>query len=1212
MGSRVAAWTVWGLCAPGFLLSGGSLVGAATPPDFESEVLPVLKSRCFACHGPLRQRGDLRLDSLPAMLIGGGRGAAIVPGDAEASLLVAAIRREDELEMPPPRALDDAERELLEAWVAAGAEWPLADEAPAAPASVVAARDVPAVAHGIDGPGEPLSFNRDVRPILSDNCYACHGPDEAVRQAGLRLDRQDSAHGVLPSGRRALVPGSLERSRLFQRIAAADPLDRMPPAHGGPPLSEREIEILGRFILQGAEFEEHWAFRPPERPDPPPVPNPDWARGELDRFVLARLDREGLEPSPEADRRTLVRRLSLDLTGLPPAPDEVEAFVADASPDAWERLVDRLLASDRYGEHMARTWLDAARYADTNGYHIDNERFMWRWRDWVIDAFNRNRPFDEFTVEQLAGDLLPDPTPEQLLATGFHRNHMINFEGGAVPEEYRVQYVFDRTDTTATVWMGLTAGCAKCHDHKFDPLSQREYYQLSAFFNTVDEVGLDGSQGNAEPAIPAPAPGQRAVLEELRAELAPLDAMLDGAGEEATAAQAAWQAEWDRKLAEKWRPLAPVRMESEAGAELTLLADGSIEASGENPTRDVYTIEAETDLDRIGAIRLETLRGADDASAGIGRNPDGSFVLTEFEVRATPLGGDGPARDLELAGAFADYATTSLGVAQAIDGDLETGWGAGYAARPTARTAVFEVAPAEDGEAERTGPRSGGGTRLRIVLRQESAYRQKTIRRFRLSATAESRLDAGTEAPAGESTGAAVAADPAAAGAASDGDAGNADEPPAGQPPEGWDLEYLVALPEDQRTPEQADDLRRRFRRNHWPAWRPNEARYAELSERRRLIEEAVPTTMIMREMDDPRPTFVLRRGEYDQRTDEVAAAVPAFLPPIPEDLPKNRLGLARWLVSGDHPLTARVTANRLWRKFFGRGLVGTAGDFGSQGEWPSHPALLDWLATELVRLDWDLKAFQKTIAMSATYRQSSKASPELVERDPENRLLARGSRFRLDAEAIRDGALAASGLLVEKLGGPSVRPYQPPGLWREIGYESRGRFSAGIFEQDSGEALYRRSLYTFWKRTVPPPNMLVFDAPNRETCTVERSRSNTPLQALVLMNDPQFVEAARVLATSLLAAPTAARGGRDADDERMDELYLRVLARRPTESERSAIRGLLADMRRSYEREPRAAAALLRVGEQPVDESIPAAELAAWSVAASAVLNLDEAVTRL
>ena len=1034
MGSRVAAWTVWGLCAPGFLLSGGSLVGAATPPDFESEVLPVLKSRCFACHGPLRQRGDLRLDSRPAMLIGGGRGAAIVPGDAEASLLVAAIRREDELEMPPPRPLDDAERELLEAWIVAGAEWPLADEAPAAPAAgVVAARDVPPVAHGIDGPGEPLSFNRDVRPILSDNCYACHGPDEAVRQAGLRLDRQDSAHGVLPSGRRALVPGSLERSRLFQRIAAADPLDRMPPAHGGPPLSEREIEILGRFILQGAEFEEHWAFRPPERPDPPPVPNPDWARGELDRFVLARFDREGLEPSPEADRRTLVRRLSLDLTGLPPAPDEVEAFVADASPDAWERLVDRLLASDRYGEHMARTWLDAARYADTNGYHIDNERFMWRWRDWVIDAFNRNQPFDEFTVEQLAGDLLPDPTPEQLLATGFHRNHMINFEGGAVPEEYRVQYVFDRTDTTATVWMGLTAGCAKCHDHKFDPLSQREYYQLSAFFNTVDEVGLDGSQGNAEPSIPAPAPGQRAVLEELRAELAPLDAMLDGAGEEATAAQAAWQAEWDRKLAEKWRPLAPVRMESEAGAELTLLADGSIEASGENPTRDVYTIEAETDLDRIGAIRLETLRGADDASAGIGRNADGSFVLTEFEVRATPLGGDGPARDLELAGAFADYATTSLGVAQAIDGDLETGWGAGYAARPTARTAVFEVAPAEDGEAERTGPRSGGGTRLRIVLRQESAYRQKAIRRFRLSATAESRLDAGTEAPAGESTGAPVVAE----------------EPPAGHPPEGWDLEYLVALPEDQRTPEQADDLRRRFRRNHWPPWRPNEARYAELSERRRLIEAAVPTTMIMREMDEPRPTFVLRRGEYDQRTDEVAAAVPAFLPPIPEDLPKNRLGLARWLVSGDHPLTARVTANRLWRKFFGRGLVGTAGDFGAQGEWPSHPALLDWLATELVRLDWDLKAFQKTIVMSATYRQSSKASPELAERDPENRLLARGSRFRLDAEAIRDGALAASGLLVEKLGGPSVRPYQPPGTvagdrLREPGPIQRRHLRAG------------------------------------------------------------------------------------------------------------------------------------------------------------------------
>ena len=419
------------------LAAGAAVAQAATSPDFEAEVLPVLERRCFACHGPLRQRGNLRLDSLPAMLIGGGRGAAIVPGDSEASLLVSAIRREDELEMPPPRALEEAERELLEAWIAAGADWPEAHAEPSPPVQVVA-REVPPVEHHIAGPGEPLSFNRDVRPILSDHCYECHGPDEAVHQAGLRLDNGESAHGALPSGRRALVPGDLDRSQLFQRVAAVDALDRMPPPHADSTLSDREIEVLGRFILQGAEFEDYWAYRVPVRPEPPAVADADWARGDLDRFVLARLEQEGLAPSAETDRRTLVRRLSLDLTGLPPTPAEVNAFLADDRPDAYERLVDRLLASDRYGEHMARSWLDAARYADTNGYHIDNERTMWRWRDWVIEAFNRNQPFDEFTIDQLAGDLLPDPAPEQLLATGFHRNHMINFEGGAVPEEYRV------------------------------------------------------------------------------------------------------------------------------------------------------------------------------------------------------------------------------------------------------------------------------------------------------------------------------------------------------------------------------------------------------------------------------------------------------------------------------------------------------------------------------------------------------------------------------------------------------------------------------------------------------------------------------------------------------------------------------------------------------------------------------------------------------
>ncbi len=1151
-------------------------VTALTAPDFASEVLPVLERRCFACHGPLRQRGDLRLDSRPAMLIGGARGAAIVPGDVEASLLVQAIRREGDVRMPPPRPLDDGEREVLEAWVAAGARWPLDHGAggslDAGPAATVAAREVPSVLREISGPGAPLSFTRDVRPILSDNCYECHGPDAAVRQAGLRLDVADGALAVLPSGRRAVVPGSLEQSQLFRRIAAVDQLDRMPPPHAGSDLSAEEIDVLGRFILQGAAFEEHWAYQAPQRPTPPVQEADDWSRGDVDRFVFARLQAEGLHPSPEADRRTLARRLALDLTGLPPTPTEVDAFVEDRREDAYERLIDRLLDSERYGEHMARFWLDAARYADTNGYHIDNERVMWRWRDWVIEAFNRNQPFDEFTIEQLAGDLLPDPRPDQLLATGFNRNHMINFEGGAIPEEYRVQYVFDRTDTTATVWMGLTVGCAKCHDHKFDPISQREYYEFSAFFNTVDEVGLDGSRGNANPQTRTPDRGQQELLEEVDAELEPLVALLDDQASDAVAAQAEWQAEWERRLAAKWRHVEPLSFRSEQGAEMTLLEDGSLQVSGSNPDTDVYVIQAEVDLDRITALRLEALRDPERPSLGIGRADNGSLVVTEVEVEVTPLAAGGPTEVLDFVHAWADHSLPALPIHLAIDGDPATGWSADYPGSKTARTAVFVV-----GAGAAPHP---GGARLRITLRQELADApQRNIRRFRLS------LSSAPEA-----------AFPGL-------EASSAFAPLAPFAERLREYEYLLGLPAEQRTQRQEDRIRRLFRRGHWAPWRANEERYAELVARRLEIEADVPTTMIMREMDAPRPTFMLRRGEYDQQLDEVKASTPSFLPPLPPGLPRNRLGLASWLVDGKHPLTARVAVNRLWQRFFGRGLVATSGDFGSQGEWPSHPELLDWLATEFVRLDWDLKALQKTILLSSTYRQTSRASAELFERDPENRLLARASGFRLDAEVIRDSALAVAGLLVEKLGGPSVKPYQPPGLWREIGYESRGRFTAGEFVQDEGEGLYRRSLYTFWKRTVPPPNMLVFDAPNRETCVVERSRSNTPLQALVLMNDPQFVEAARALATRLFAVAS--------DVDRVDALYRLVLARSPTGIESEALLALVRDLRFGYGQDVRAAAALLRVGEVPVNDRIASVDLAAWTVAASAVLNLDEAVTR-
>jgi mono/diheme cytochrome c family protein len=1276
---------------------------------FTERIAPLLRSKCQGCHGPRQQKADLRLDSRQGALDGGAHGPALQPGDGDSSLMIYAVRRAADLAMPPDGELDTSEVADLVAWIDAGAPWP----EPADSRTSTTSGPIALVQLDL-GSDEPIDFQRQVRPILSNHCFECHGPDAAQRQAGLRLDRREEAFSTLESGNAAVVPGELEASRLFQRVAAADPAHRMPPPSAGKPLSTSQIETLARWLRQGAEWSEHWSFVAPRRPVVPAVARRDWPLNPLDSFVLARLEREGIAPSPPAEPAALARRLSLDLTGLPPTPEELDLFLADREPGSVGRLIERLVASERYGEHMAHYWLDAARYADTNGYHIDNERYMWRWRDWVIAAFNDNLPYDRFTIEQLAGDLLDEPSFEQRLATGFNRNHMINFEGGAIPEEYQAQYVFDRVDTTSTVWMGLTAGCAKCHDHKFDPLSQREYYELAAFFNTVDEKGLDGQSGNAKPMMPAPTPEQSRALEPLEDALAPYEERLDRRDAELEAAQRAWSDRLESDLESRWRPLVAESAAARSGAELHELDDGSFLVAGAKPDVDVYELKGTTELEQLSALRLEALPHPSLPQGGFGRSDRGDFILSGLEVEITPPGSTVATERVVFEHAFAGELGNPRGARSAIDGNADRGWSGGFEKGGTQRTAFFVA----------TEPvRIPAGARVVVRLRHESTLAGRTLGRFRLALngttsmrlaelgawslagpfgepessaadeqmsrrfepekklgqgidineryrdgrlkwvpfTAPSspenglgsdrlalaagtwylhrqiaspdarRLDLAVSAPVLRAwlNGELVAERLPSGDAADEARTNDLELPLAAGNNELviklWnekaaridvrrvdeqigelerDLELNLTIRADQRREEHDDWLRRYYRRYEWPVWQQYEASYADVVAQLGQARADVPTTMVMSEADQPRTTHVLRRGQYDDPGDQVAASTPSFLPPLAPDRPADRLALARWLVDPEHPLTARVTVNRIWQRFFGTGLVATSEDFGSQGEPPSHPELLDWLATELVRLDWDLKAFQKMILESATYAQSSRLRPDLVKRDPANRLLARASRFRLDGEVLRDSALFVAGLLVEKVGGPSVHPYQPAGLWEEIGYESRGRFSAGAYAESDGDSLYRRSLYTFWKRTVPPPNMLIFDAPNRETCTVSRARTNTPLQALTTLNDPQFVEASRVFAERLLAE-SASTG------DRLERAYRRAVSRLPSVDEVRILSELLAAEKERFAADPAAAEALIEVGDRAPDRHIDAAELAAWSVVASVVLNLDEWLTR-
>ena len=1032
----------------------------------------------------------------------------------------------------------------------------------------------------------PIDFNRDVRPLLSDRCFSCHGPDAAKRQGGLRLDEPDGAGLVLESGSRGIVPGDTAASEVLSRIESTDADLVMPPPHVGKPVTSAEGELLRRWIAAGAPYRGHWAFERVTRPEVPAVRGTEWLRTPVDNFILARLEAEGMSPSGEAPREVLARRVSLDLTGLPPTPEEVAAFVADPSPEAYETYVDRKLASPHFGERMAIEWLDAARYADSHGYQTDSSRSNWPWRDWVIAAYNRNLPFDQFTIQQLAGDMLP-PVPgdeaatrDAIIATGFNRNHRINGEGGIIAEEWRVETVIDRVETTGQTWLGLSVGCARCHDHKYDPLTQREFYALFALFCNVPETGtIMGSEtrsgGNSDPLYPLPSAEQSAEIARLEKTIVDADEAVRAGEKDLTSLVA----DWERTIRpvldlpeEIWQTLEPVELKSAGGASFRRLEDGSWLVEGAMPPLDTYEIEALVPAGPFGGVRVELLADPSlSGGGGFGRNHNGNVVVSRVEIEIDPPG-DAPAVPVPLGRAEADYeqagwpAASVLGGGQgwAIDGHLPD-------KRQPRRLAVFPAATVDVPE----------NARVRIRVRQE-VINGHAFGRFRL---------AGTSAP------------PELAGVSGLGVPG----------PVRDSLRIDAAV----RAPEQQQVIAAYYRDKVGGPVKQAEATRDAARKALDAYRDALPSAMVMRE-GPPRDAFVLTRGEYDKPGEKVEPGLPAFLPPLPPGRKADRLALAEGIVSREHPLTARVWVNRQWERLFGTGLVKTSENLGSQAEYPSHPELLDWLAAEFMEgtnlpqvsgspaRPWDMKALLKLLLTSSVYRQSSRVTGDALARDPANRLLSRGPRVRLPGEIVRDQALAAAGLLVPSIGGPSVRPWMPEGVWDETSKYGNLRG----YVPDTGPGRFRRSMYTVWKRTAGPPTMLLFDAPNRETCTVKRSRTNTPLQALALLNETTFLEAAQGLARRMVA-----EGGDDAA-ARIARGYVLALGRAPDGPElETLLAGLDADRGAFAADEPSAEAFIVAgAAGRPVAEAtagLPADEFAAWCLVANVLLNLDEFVMR-
>ena len=1294
-----------------------------------------------------------------------------------------------------------------------------------------------------------VDYTQDIRPILSNNCFACHGPDEKARQANLRLDTKEGAFSE-PSGYPIIVPEKPDESELFLRIVSEEDGYQMPPADFNKTLTPEQIETIKQWINQGAKWEDHWAFATPVRPMPPAVRKADWVRNPIDTFILSRLEKEGLRPAEEADKRSLIRRLSFDLTGLPPTLEEIHLFLNDDSPNAYEKLIDTFMAKPEYGEHMARFWLDVARYGDTHGLHLDNYREMWPYRDWVINAFNNNIPFDQFTIEQLAGDLLSEPTLDQRVATGFNRCHVTTSEGGSIAEEYYVRYAVDRANTTATVWMGLTAGCAQCHDHKYDPISQKEYYQLYAYFNNITENAMDGNRKDSPPVVKLPTAEQTAQLAKYDDLIKDLDAQSKGSIPHIDAAQTAWENRMPR-----WTTIKPEVVLSQGLATVKIHDDNSVLASGTNPDKEVYEVIAKLPPGKWSALRLEGIPDKSLPGSGIGRSDNSNVVLTGFSVdmvpaamseqmladaqeaakknaeaiqkaaeeakkaaeaakaaeeakkaaeaeeaandtdesveevtpenenttkaeeqkfteaakaaeeakkaaeeaandtdesaeEAAPETEDGkdaekPAEEVTseteqteggektteeaaepveekdpwmsvpivMAWADKEQSGADFSIANAIDDKPETGWGLeSNNNRGNSRQAIFLVA----------NPFGVEGGLVRIRIKHESEHAKHHLGRFRLAVT-----NAPTIYPIGSKVGIGnwhsvgpftaehgnvafynvyepetkpvntgdkftvgsqeltwkqqthwkdgevhndiigensatylyrnissetkqkatlylssndglkvwvnqteVLASNIQRDAAADSDRIQIQLNPGNNAlllkvvnysgPSGFyfrmesdtpmvtaNIVDTIAIERGKRNGDQQTQIREYYRRNV-STDEGLKKLYADISDnqnKRNSLNNSLTTTLVMQERSEPRGAFILERGAYQHKGEQVYPQTPAVLPPMVKGSPPNRLSLAKWLVSPKHPLTSRVTINRFWQHIFGAGIVQTSEDFGTQGIPPTHPELLDWLATEFVASEWDMQTMLKLMLTSATYRQSSRVTPEKLELDADNLLLSRGPRYRFDAEIVRDNALALSGLLFKRIGGPSVKPPQPGGLWKAVGFTGS---NTDTFRKDSGsDKVHRRSLYTFWKRTAPPPQMNILDAPSREACTIRRERTNTPMQALMLMNDPQFFEAARVFAERTI------KFGGNTPEERIAYMFELATAREPKPTEAALILNTMQVHAEELKANPEAAKELIAVGESKPDEKLDAVEVATWTMIANLILNLDEVLNK-
>jgi len=1013
---------------------------------------------------------------------------------------------------------------------------------------------------------DKIEFNRDVRPILSNNCYLCHGPDKNQLQAGLRLDKREIAVSKLESGQTAIIPHDLSASSLVARITTDDPNLVMPPRDSGKSISPAQVETLKKWIAQGAEYQGHWSFLPPVRRDPPATRFMDRAQNEIDRFILARLESEGLEPSVEADQISLIRRATIDLTGLPPTPAEVDAYLADQSPEAYERVVDRLLMSPRYGEHQGRIWLDAARYGDTHGLHFDNERSLWPYREYVIYAFNQNMPFDRFTVEQLGGDLIPEATNDQKIASGFNRCNLTTSEGGSINDEVLMRYAVDRTEAVSTVFLGLTLQCAVCHSHKFDPISQKEFYSLYSYFYSMSDQAMDGNALLPPPILKLPTDTQVQRQRELDSE--------------STTLQQAIAAELGKiNYIDPYESTDPPADALAVTPRDVIWFDDDTLPKGAKPQGDTpwkFVSKTEGPVYSGEKSSTRTANGLSqhffDSAAPVLKIGEGDTLFAYVYLEPA-----NPPKSIML---------------QFNDGSWEhrMNWGdedaIGFGMKNTPAKRIAGALP-----------KPGEWVRLEV-----KAADVGLMPGAKVNGWAFTQFDGTCY---WDMAGVTTRHSPTQQDFDSQVEWEQSELPTPSKSLPG-NIKDTLKIERAKRSADQQKQLREYFLQSVYSgskaAFAPLMAKVAEVDKQKKTLEAATTATMISEDLAQPRETFVLIRGAYDKKGEKVERGVPAVLPPLPEGVPNNRLGLAKWLVSPNHPLTSRVIVNRFWQQFFGNGIVKTAEDFGAQGTWPTHPELLDWLATEFIQTGWDVKRMHKLMLMSGTYRQSPRVSPSLIARDPENQLLARGPRFRFDAEVIRDSILFSSGLLVERTGGRSVRPYQPEGIWEAVAFVGS---NTREFKPDSGESLYRRSLYTFWKRTAPPPSMSTFDAPSRENCTVRRPRTNTPLQALALMNDKQYIDAARKLAERMILE------GGSTPESRLTFGFRWVIARPPSPHELEVLRRSLDKQTAIFQADKSAAEKLIAYGDSPRNASIDPIEHAAWTMVANLLINLDETITK-